>query len=141
MDDDRKFATLDDLLVSTLEAEPFELPNGMWVRIRPLSRFEVMVAQKLRQEQGIVALEVRMIASALVEPAMSDADVRRFMKAVPAGFLEPLTRRINVISGLGGDEVDREIADEFRGGSGAGVRALPGDEAGEDGTGDRDDDE
>lgn len=142
MDDhELDFATVEDLLVRDLPSEPFQLPGGKWVEIRPLTRYEVMTAQKLRQDKGLVELELRMITCAMVRPAMTDVDVKRWYKAVRAGALEGLTRRINVISGLGGDDVDREIADDFRGGSGAGVRTLPGDEAEPDGAGDRDEDE
>jgi hypothetical protein len=121
-----EFATVDDLIGGTLDREVFTFPDtGFKVEIRALSRYEAMTIHKLMRDKGIIDGEVRSIACAMVNPPMTEAQVRRWCQTTPAGALEPLTRRINQISGLGGEEVDRAIADEFRGAAGTGMGDDP----------------
>jgi hypothetical protein len=131
---DSRYATLDELLVETLPGEDYTIEGtGQVVRIRALSRYEAIVGQKL-MDRGVEHVDAHMISCALVEPRMTVEQARRWQKATPAGLLEPMTRRIREISGMGG-RPDRAAYEEFRGEPGTGVRALPGAEDGPDGGG------
>jgi hypothetical protein len=98
-----RYATLAELTsperpVSSRE-EDFPLESGLTVKIRPLTRAEVLAVNKL---QGLDTgqKEQKYLSMALVLPRMSEADVRKWQAASAAGDLEPLVERVQVISGL-----------------------------------------
>jgi hypothetical protein len=131
MDEDG-YATVSSLTESRLEEQDYVLEEtGQRIRIRPLSRLEVLQAQKLR-DVGIPEMEQHMLRCAMVRPVLRDADVKAWQAATPAGDLEPLTRYLNRISGLN-KGADTETYERFRGGSEPGVRSLPGAETEQDG--------
>jgi len=129
------YATVEDLTTDRVQVagEDYVLEEtGHRVRIRPLSRREVLQGQHLR-DTGLVQMEAHMIRCAMVIPKLRDVDVLAWMDATPAGDLEPLTRRINQISALDRGS-DTAAYEQFRQGSGDGVRPLPGAEAIDDGS-------
>lgn len=78
--------------------EPFELPSGFTVRIRPLSRGEVLAVKN--REMPVDLMEQKLLSLALVEPAMSEKDVKVWQAVCVAGELEGVTQRIMELSGL-----------------------------------------
>lgn len=86
------------LLKPRLPEEDVELPGLGAVRVRGLSRGEVMVGQK--RNLGGVELERYVISIGLVEPALSEAEVGQWQDGSPAGELEPVTRAIQRLSGM-----------------------------------------
>lgn len=100
------------------------------VRVRGLSRGEVFRCQKLAESTE--ALECKIIAFGMVEPAMTEAEVRQWGRNAPAGEFEPVVDKIKELSGLS-DGASKSGVQGVRGGPGDGVRALPGGEAVDDG--------
>lgn len=130
MDDDG-YATVEALTTDVRDEEDYLFDSGVKVRIRALSRLEVLRAQKLR-DAGLDVMEAHMIRCAIIRPVLRDVDVRAWMDATPAGELEPLTRRINALSGL---DVGADTAayERFRDRSDGRMGSLPGAETEHDG--------
>lgn len=139
--DSQKYATFEELTAEgQLEGEDYTIEQtGQVVRIRALSRGEVLMAQRL-QDEGVAAMEAKMLSFAMVEPRMTVAKAKRWQDTTPAGRLEGLTRRVRDISGMG-LLAEREAYERFRGGPADGVRDLSGSEAGPDGDGVTSDDQ
>lgn len=110
------------------EAE-VEVPGLGVVRVRGLSRAEVIYLQSAK---GPAAVEQRTVALGLVEPTMTEDDVKQWQRVSVGGELNPVTERIGQLSGMM-PGADKEAYKSVRGESDAGVRALPGAEAGDDG--------
>lgn len=98
-----RYATLQELTapatpVSSRE-EDYTMDSGLTVKIRPLTRLEVLGVNKL---QGLETAqkEQKYLSMAMVLPRMTEADVRRWQMASAAGDLEPLVERVQIISGL-----------------------------------------
>lgn len=117
-----------DLFRPRLPEEDVEIPGGT-VRVRGLSRLEAMDVQ---QAGGPQVIERRMLALAMVDPKLTEDEVRQWQNASPASEIEPVTDAIARLSGLA-PGADKETYKSFRGEPGAGVRALPSAEAGDDG--------
>jgi len=113
-----------------LPEDDVEVPGMGTVRVRGLSRDEVFGAQETKG--GTAAVERVVLHLAMIDPPLSVADVGRWQKASPAGEIEHVTDRIHELSGMT-EDADKQAMLGFRGQSGAGVRALPGDAAGDDG--------
>lgn len=138
MDEDLKAR----LLKPRLPEADVDVPGVGTVRVRGLSRAEQLLAVKQGDIDSagnvnitrVEAIERRMLAMAMVHPAMSDDEVRQWQRAAPAGDLEPVTRRISELSGMT-DGADKEAYKSFRSQPATGVRVLPGDQAVDDGGG------
>lgn len=102
------------------------------VRVRGLSRGEVYMTQQCK---GVEAMERKILALGMVDPPMTEAEVRQWQENSPAGELEAVTKKIQQLSGLG-EGADKSGVPGVRGEPGSGVRVLPGDEAGDDGRAD-----
>lgn len=99
------------------------------VRVRGLSRMEALLLNKI---DDVEAKERRILVYGLVDPVLTDAEVRRWQQASVAGELEPVTRVIAELSGIlpeSAKEAYKSLRDESR----DGVRVLPSPEAWNDG--------
>lgn len=119
------------LLKSRLPEADVDVPGVGTVRVRGLSRSEVMAAQNIPDP---AARERRMLALGMVDPQLTEAEAGQWQQASPAGELEPVTTRIGQLSGVVDDAAKSGLPDA---GSepGTGVRALLGGEAEPDGDG------
>ena len=127
------YASLDELLVDRLDGEDFTIEaTGHVVRIRGLSRYETLLAQKHLAAEGQVMFEAHMLAYALLEPRVTVAQSLEWLKRSAAGDLEMLTRRVQKLSGAGAG-ADVEASERFRRAAGAGVRDGSSADAGPDG--------
>lgn len=117
------------LFTPRLPERDVDVPGVGSVRVRGMSRIEVMLCQKI---DDIAARERRMLAIGLVDPQLTDAEAGRWQDASPAGELEPVTNAIYELSGMGKGSSKSGVRG-VRGRSGAGVRALPGGETEHDG--------
>jgi hypothetical protein len=106
-----------------------ELEGLGTIRVRGLSRGEVFM---IKQIKGTQAMERKMVALSMLDPVMTEDEVRQWQQSSPAGELEPVTNKINELSGLG-PKSEKQAMATFRDEPGHGVRVLPGDEAGDDG--------
>jgi hypothetical protein len=106
-----------------------ELDGLGTIRVRGLSRGEVFMTQ---QAKGVEAMECKILALGMVDPQMTEDEVRQWQANSPAGEMEPVADKIRELSGLNRG-AEKEAVQTFRDGSGDGVRVLPGDEAEHDG--------
>lgn len=106
-----------------------EIPGLGVVRVRGLSRLEVIYLQSAK---GPAAVEQRTVALGLVDPAMTEDDVKQWQRVSAGGELNPVTERIGQLSGMM-PGADKDAYKSVRDESDAGVRALPGAEAVDDG--------
>jgi hypothetical protein len=98
------------------------------VRVRALSRAEAMELQKIG-DSGTGVIERRMLSLGMVRPRMTEGDVREWQEHAPAGELEPLTDRIQDLSGVG-DDAARDVFRRFEADPAEEFRALSSDETG-----------
>ena len=82
------------------------------VVVRPLSRGEVVRLQK-RGELDADVMEQKLLALAMVEPAMTEEEVAAWQDVAPAGEIAPIAEAIERISGLKQKEVKENIK-QFR---------------------------
>jgi len=105
--------TADELLGpdDALEGEDLTLPSGRTVRVRGLSRKDILAARE--PDEGIVAFESVVIARGLVAPQLTVEQADAWQsRPGRAGDVRAAVDRIYELSGLG---------------EGAGKSALPGD--------------
>lgn len=101
------------------------------VHVRGLTRGEVFAANKVAGDDT-ERLERLIVARGLLDPAMTEAEVETWQRNSPAGEIEPVVQKIKLLSGLA-DDADKESYKSDGGGSVAGVRDVPRDEAVDDG--------
>jgi hypothetical protein len=128
-----------DLLFKPRLAEAdVEIPGVGTVRVRALSRAEVLLVRKATDLAGDVdgpralVLERKMIATAMVDPVLTESEVGRWQNASAAGELEPVTDAIQRLSGMlptAAKEAYRDLEADPE----AEFRNVPGSEAGDDG--------
>lgn len=104
-----------------------EIPDVGTVRIRGLNRGEVFQTQQIK---GVEAIERRILAVGMIDPELTETEVRQWQRNSPAGEIEPVANAIRNLSGLA-EGADKEAYKSVRDESGSGVRALPGDETGD----------
>ena len=98
--DTEQYASVDDLIASTLTEEDHTLPSGRRVRIRALSRAEVLRIQKLGKD-NVVKLEAETVAAGLVAPRLTVEQASRWQAADAAGGdIGNLMEAIRDLSGL-----------------------------------------
>lgn len=105
-----------------------EVPGLGTVRVRGLSRLESMQLQALK---GIQAQERRMLAMAMVDPAMTEAEVGQWQRVSPGGELEPVTTMVARLSGTLSTSA-KEVVREFIADPEAEFRDVPSGEAVDD---------
>ena len=115
------------LLSRRIDEGKVELSVGT-VRVRGLTRGEVFMTQKAGDTE---AAERRIVALGMIDPPMSEDDVKQWHRNSPAGELEAVVAKIQELSGLG-KGADKSGLQDVRDEPGDGVRVLPGDEAGDD---------
>ncbi|MET8150252.1 hypothetical protein ACIBSW_13175 [Actinoplanes sp. NPDC049668] len=96
-----EYASADDLLVGDLgDGEDLTLPSGKTVRLRGLSRHELMFNGKGTEDNALI--ERRNVVSCLVEPKLTLAQVEKWQRSSSAGGdFRTLSEKIRDLSGLG----------------------------------------
>lgn len=110
-----------------LDERDVVLPAVGTVRVRGLSREEVL---SIREDRG-VDFERRMLATGMVDPALTYDEAGRWMAAATAGEIRPVTEAILQLSGLA-QGADKSGLPGDGADARGGVGALPGGEAGDD---------
>jgi hypothetical protein len=110
-----EYASFDDLVSGSLEdgAEDLELPSGKVVRVRGLSRYELMFNGKGTEDHLVI--EARNVKCCLVEPKLTIQQVEQWQRNSPAGGdFKVLSEKIRDLSGLkqGADKSDPGTAGE-----------------------------
>lgn len=109
--------------------EEVEIPGFGTVRVRQLSRFEVFHLASV-QDKGPGPVERFIIAQGMVDPVMSEDDVKQWQKVAPIGELQPVVEAINRLSGTTPDAQKQAFLD-FEADPGSEFRLLPGGEVGD----------
>lgn len=86
------------LLKARFGEEAVEIPGVGEVRVRALTRGEAL--QVKGKEQDIAAIEQWVLSRAMVEPEMSEADVKAWQDASPAGELQVVFDAVLRLSGM-----------------------------------------
>lgn len=78
------------------------------ITVRGLTRYEVMLMRKATDSENIegsraLVLEQKLLSMAMVEPAMSEEDVKQWQKISLAGELQPVVQRVQELSGMTDD--------------------------------------
>lgn len=82
------------------------------IRVRALSRAEALAAQNAK---GVEAMERKILVLGMVDPQVTDADVRKWQDASVAGEIEAVTNCICELSGLSVDNAAlKEAMRSFR---------------------------
>jgi hypothetical protein len=89
--------------------EEVEIPGFGTIRVRGLTREEVLALQKVKGDPDAAELERRTLALCLVEPKLTEEEVGQWQKVSPAGELEIVSEVIQRLSGLGDKPVKREM--------------------------------
>ncbi len=116
------------------------IPGVGAVRVRGLSRVEVISTRKATDREDkmdgtrVLMLERKMLAAALLDPVLTEAEVGQLQRTLPAGVLQPVSQRIQELSAMA-EGAPKAAYKSVRGGPGDGVRILPGAEAESDGGG------
>lgn len=105
------------LLARRLGDGEHEVPGVGVLKIRGLSRAEVLEVQKLTD---IAQSDRRMISLAVVEPKLTEADVKVWQENSGASEIEDLTKAVAALSGLAGESA-KAAYQQFRDESGTGV--------------------
>lgn len=120
--DSHVYASLDELVTRELDETDVELPGGRWVRVRALSRAEVLRIQRAsRGDNGstdAARIERMTLALGMVEPRMTEEQVGAWQAASKAGdVIGRATAAIRTLSGMDSD-APREAYKSDRGESG-----------------------
>jgi hypothetical protein len=85
------------LLAKRLPEDDVEVPDVGVVRVRGLTRSEVLAAQEI---EGTADRECQMLACGMVDPALTVDEARQWQEASPAAEIEPVVTRIAELSGM-----------------------------------------
>lgn len=110
------------LFKSALPEADVEIPGKGTVRVRGLTRAEAMSLQDVK---GVAAIERKMLALALVDPQLTEAEVGRWQKASAAGEMEPIGAKVQELSGMN-EGAAKEAYKEFDADPDAEFRLPPG---------------
>jgi hypothetical protein len=101
-----------------------EVPGIGTFRVRGLSRAEVLKLNNV-SANGPLAVERAMLAMALVDPELSEGEVKQWQEASLAGELEPVSDKVAELSGMK-DGQAKEAYQAFEQDPDAEFRVLPG---------------
>lgn len=105
----------ESLFKPRLPEDDVDVPGIGKLRVRGLNRIEAMQVQNAG---GTEATERKILALAMVDPKLTEDEVRQWQKAAPAGELEPVTTRVAELSGMAQGS-DKEAYKSFPGEPGA----------------------
>lgn len=121
----------DLLFKDRLPEADVDVPGVGTVRVRGMTRGEVFLVQKT-DRSDVGAMERKIVATGMVDPELTQADVRRWQDSSPAGEIDLVVDKIRELSGLS-DDAEKQAVLAFRDEPGDGVPVLPGAEAVDDG--------
>lgn len=98
--DERKYASADDLTTRRIEQDDVELAGVGWVRVRGMSRYEMLHASRVRGEKGDLAAERFILAACMVNPTVTEDRVAEWQKASLAPEINKVANEVNRLSGV-----------------------------------------
>jgi hypothetical protein len=106
------------LFKPTLPEADVVVPGKGTVRVRALTRLEAM---SCKESEGTAAIERKMLAMAMLDPPMTEGEVKRWQEASAAGEMDVVSNKVSELSGMlpGTDkatykEFEADPATEFR---------------------------
>lgn len=121
------------LFKSRLHEAEVEVPGVGTVRVRGLSRAEVLLCQNVAEGEGQAgAFERKLLAMAMVDPELTEAEVGAWQKASTAFEMEPVTLKVQELSGLN-ETVAKEALKEVMSDPDVEFRVPSGEGPGNDG--------
>lgn len=87
------------LLGQGLPEEDLEIEGVGTIRIRALSRYEIMVAGKANPDD-VLAMEQQMLSIAVLDPKLTEKEVAQWQKSSPLGQVQEVIQAINRLSGV-----------------------------------------
>jgi len=84
-----------------IEEDDVEIPGVGTVRVRGLTRWELLTAGQGAKETDTLIVERRMLAFGMVDPALTEAEAGQWQKCSPASEIQPVVAKINELSGVG----------------------------------------
>jgi hypothetical protein len=96
-----EYASVDDLTADEISdnTRDVALSNGRVVKVRGMSRMELMLSRKGTEDAG--EIERRMLSYCMVAPTMTVEQVKAWQKATGPMVIAPVTETIRELSGLG----------------------------------------
>lgn len=110
-----------------------EVPDVGVVRVRCLARGEVLrLYQGAGENPDLLDIEPKVLALGMVDPKLTEAEVRQWYDTAPFFIVQPLVETIMTMSGMKRGSA-KEAVKEFEANPDAEFPVLPGTEAGHDG--------
>lgn len=95
----RQFASVEDLFaVDRPEPEDVQLPDGRWVTLRGLTRYELLLNGKGTDDSSLI--EARNLNVCLLRPALTVEQAQRWQRTSTPNVIACLTDHIRRLSGL-----------------------------------------
>lgn len=110
-----------------------DVPGLGTVRVRGLSRHEVIHLQAV-QAKGALVMEQVTVSLGMVDPQMTEAEVKQWQRVSVGGEMDAVTAAIGRLSGMF-EGANKTAYEDFEADPGSEFRLLPGTEAGDDGGG------
>lgn len=120
------------LLKPRLAETEIDVPGLGEIRVRVLSRAEVIDHLLMVDRSVPGAFETRLLSLSLVDPTLTEKEVAQWRKAAPAEEIDDVVAKINELSALN-DQAAKDAYKEFESNPDSEFRVLPGGEAGDDG--------
>lgn len=79
------------------------------ITFRGMSRWELLEAGRIGEQHGAAAQEKFILSCCLIDPPMTEAEVRAWQNVAPAGELAPLQKKINALSLIGKDAAKSDV--------------------------------
>lgn len=88
----------EDLIKTRFGVEDVEIPGVGTVKVRPLTRGEALQLQGV--EMDVVEMEQKLLSRAMVEPKLTEAEVKEWQDNSAAGEIQVITEAIIRLSGM-----------------------------------------
>lgn len=89
------------LLGMTLPQAEVELDGAGTVTVRGLSRWEMLHVGHVSEHRGVADGEAVMFSLGLVDPALTEAEVKQWQRAAPSGLFNAINAKLKELSGHG----------------------------------------
>lgn len=119
------------LLKPRLAEREVEVPGVGTVRVRSLSRSEVIRMGTLGRDGDFDGAETFALACGMVDPALAEHEAREWRRNASSDEVEPVLEAITQMSALGDDAL-KEAVHTFRGDPGTETGVPPGPHPGDD---------
>lgn len=100
------------LLERRANTREVDVPDVGTVTVRGLTRTEALAIRGVEMDEAVA--EQKLLAVALVDPKLTEDDVRQWQEASPAGEIEVVTAAVLALSGMNA-EAPKETVAAFRG--------------------------